>query len=614
MLYTAVPRDRDKVYYNTSGVLPWVLSHQWLKSNLQSYSGKVRDIAGYNFNNRYFDRYFLTALNENDWKEEIKYLQTKITDSLIRQSVRLMPDTIYALSGEKIIKTLIARRADVEKQALNYYRFISKYVDIPASDKHELFDIENKPGGDVAVTIFKIKKDGTKDKVIFKRTFNAAVTKEIRLYGFAGRDVFSVSGQGMSPIKVRMIGGADRDSFYVSNHVDNKGKLYVYDRSDEENVLPAPYKVTVRTSTDSTVNGFDKHAFKYDQLGPVGLVQYNLDQGFQFRGGIIYEKHGFRKEPYAVRHEIYGNYSTGRKAFMFTYSGDIKKVFGNTDLLINVLSRGPHNISNFYGIGNETEFLKTGTKGIDFYRNRYDYLNADILLKRLVQKHLRLSAGVAGQYYNSADQNNTGHFLNIYNSLHPGEAIFSTRYYAGLVTGAELDTRNHFLLPASGIYWTTGLRAMQEINGDKKSYGLLRTDISFYLPVFRDSNIVIINRLGAGTTVGNPTYFQQMQLGGVQNLRGFHSIRFTGNTMFYHSIQARLKLFDFTSYLLPGSFGLIGFHDVGRVWVPGEKSDKWHNGYGGGIYVIPADLVLIQLFFGHSIEGTQPYITVGFNF
>jgi hypothetical protein len=60
--------------------------------------------------------------------------------------------------------------------------------------------------------------------------------------------------------------------------------------------------------------------------------------------------------------------------------------------------------------------------------------------------------------------------------------------------------------------------------------------------------------------------------------------------------------------------GLIGFNDIGRVWVPGESSDQWHDGYGGGIYLIPAQLVLIEGVVGFSKEGALPYISVGFRF
>ncbi|MDB5250124.1 MAG: hypothetical protein JWQ40_4518 [Segetibacter sp.] len=614
-VYLPLPRDRDKVFYNTSGVLPWLLSHQWLKSNLQGFHEDIRDIAGYNFNNRYFDRYFLTAMSEDDWKEQIQYVQQKITDSLIRSSIKLLPPNIYDLSGEQIINTLIARRSILLKEALNYYRFISRYIDVPASDKHELFEIKHGANGHLDLTIYKTKKDHTKDKVIYRRDFDPAITKEIRLYGFAGNDVFSVTGTEKSPIKVRMIGGDDVDSFYVDPLLHSRSTLVVYDRFGENNKLPARGQAAIRISTDSTVNTFDKRSFKYDQFGPALLIQYNLDQGFQYRAGIRYQKHGFRKEPYAARHELFGNYSTVRASFLFTYEGDIRKFIGQNDLTVNILSRGPHNVSNFYGIGNETSFIRTEDKGISYYRNRYDYVNGDVRLKRNLVKNFTINAGLAAQYYTSSSENNRRRFLNDYNFLYPEDKVFANRFYAGVAMGLSYKTRkDEMLLHKKGVYWNVDARAMQQLNGEEKSYGQVTTEFDFYIPVFNDTNIIIANRFGAGTTIGKPAFFQQMQLGGVRNLRGFHSIRFTGKSMVYNNVELRVKLFDFTSFLLPGTVGLIGFNDVGRVWVPGESSNKWHDGYGGGLYIIPADYVLIQAVIGHSIEGTQPFITIGMQF
>jgi hemolysin activation/secretion protein len=105
-----------------------------------------------------------------------------------------------------------------------------------------------------------------------------------------------------------------------------------------------------------------------------------------------------------------------------------------------------------------------------------------------------------------------------------------------------------------------------------------------------------------------------MQLGGVQNLRAFNSRRFTGNAMLYDNIELRIKLFDFSSILFPGSFGIIGFNDLGRVWVDNEKSTQWHHGYGGGIYLAPADIAFLRILVGHSVETTQLYLNLGVSF
>ncbi|MFS2190446.1 BamA/TamA family outer membrane protein, partial [Mucilaginibacter sp. Mucisp84] len=284
------------------------------------------------------------------------------------------------------------------------------------------------------------------------------------------------------------------------------------------------------------------------------------------------------------------------------------------DLKINLLSRGPSNLSNFFGIGNNTVFENKDDRKISYYRNRYDYVTGDVSLHRSFG-NLHVSAGIAGQFYNSKASNNTERFLNGYNAASPDEKVFGTKVYGGLTANATVDTRNKLIIPTQGILWTTTASGFSGGgSGSHNMYGQLLSEFSFYLNPDRDSVLVIANRTGLGTTVGNAAYFQQMKLGGSQNFRGFHTNRFTGRTMAYNNLELRLKVLDFTSYLLPGSLGLIGFNDVGRVWVPGESSDRWHDGYGGGLYIIPAQLVLIEAVMGFSKEGSLPYISVGFRF
>lgn len=613
-IYEPVPRDRDQVYYKTSGLFPWIVSHQWLKSKFQGYSDQIRDINGWNFNARYFDRYFLNQLSEDDWKEQIVYVQGKLTDDVINNAIKRMPDTIYQLSGKEIANKMIARRNVLAQQALEYYRFISREVEIPASDKTDKFSINNETGGNLTVTVNKIKKDGSIDKVTYQRTFKPDVTKEVRLYGFAGEDVFSVTGTEPSPIKVRMVGGDGVDSFYVDNNLHNKRNLYVYDRSDQQNKLPLPSQVKNKTSTDTAVNQYDKTSYKFDRFEPIILANYSNDIGILLIGGFSYEKHGFRKEPYAFREEFLTNYSLERKSLLFTYVAEWKKLIGNNDLGINILSRGPNNLSNFFGIGNNTVFENQGDHKMPYYRNRYDYVTGDVSLHH-TYGNLRLSAGIAGQFYNSKASNNTKRFLNGYDQLNPDESVFGTKLYAGLTANAQLDTRNKRIIPTQGILWNTTISGFSGGGaGSHNTYGQILSEFSFYLNPDRDSVLVIANRTGLGTTVGDAAYFQLMKLGGAQNFRGFHTNRFTGKTIAYNNLELRLKVLDFSSYLLPGSVGLIGFNDVGRVWVPGESSDQWHDGYGGGIYLIPAQLVLIEGVVGFSKEGALPYISVGFRF
>ena len=613
-LYTPVPRDRDMVYYNTSGVFPWIVSHQWLKSKWQGFHPSIRDIKGFNVNARYFDRYFLNGLNESDWDEAIADVQKKLSDSVVERAIRLLPDTIFSLSGKWLINTIIARRNNIAKPAKSYYRFISKYVDIPASNKNEMVEILDDSAGALLVRINKIKKDGAKGHAMYERSFDPAVTKEVRIYGFDGTDVFAVNNSQSSPIKIRLIGGTGKDSFNITGNNVGKRKLFIYDLKKENNIINSTGKVKLRLSNDSSVNELDKKAFMYDRFSLLTLANYSLDEGILLIGGFSNRIHGFRKEPYAFYNELLVSYSLGRETFLITYFAEFKKLIGKYDLGINLYSRGPKGISNFFGLGNEAIFENKGDKKIGYYRSRYDYINADVRLYRDVAPHWRVSGGVAAQYYTSSASNNSGRFFDKYNVDYPGSLLYKNKAYAGVIAGAELDTRNNLVMPSKGLYWNTTVRAIKEAGGEHNSYGNLLSELSAYWTPFKTENLIMAMRVGAGTTVGAPAFFQQLYLGGKQTLRGFHTNRFAGKTLLYNNIEMRLKLFDFNSYLLPGTVGLIAFNDIGRVWLPGESSSKWHDGYGTGIYIMPANLFLIQGVIGFSKEGSLPYISIGFRF
>jgi hypothetical protein len=611
--YIPIPRDRDKVFYKTSGILPWVLSHQWLKSNLQPYSPNIRDVKTWNFNNRYFDRYFLSGLTEGDWRKEIKYVQQQLSPALIKQALSLLPPEVKSQNEEEISTNLNGRIKNLEQIALEYYTFLAKTIDIPASDKREQFSINHKDNGDLELRIENIKKDSTLGRSIFHRAFKADETEEVRLYGFGGDDIFEVKGPASSPIRLRFIGGAGNDHFNIAESLKGGKKPFIYDRRDEQNQLPSRSFAKLKLANDTTVNSFNKRSFVFDQLGPLFRLNYSIDRGLQPGVGLIYEKQGFRRTPYAFHNEFWINYSTGRQAFHLTYEGDFKEVIGKNDLKIDVDYLGPNNQSNFFGLGNDTRFEDDEPREISFYRNRYDYLNADVKLKRGIARGLTVEGGISTEFYSSKSSRNAEHFLGEYNQLNPAQDVFNNRFYAGLIGLITYDTRDNEAIPTKGIYWQTALSGKQQVAEAQDRYGYLRSEFRFYLNP-GNSGLVIANRIGAGTTFGDPTFFQRMQLGGARNLRGFHSNRFTGKSAVYYNLDLRLKLFDFTSYITPGEVGMIAFNDVGRVWEPGESSSTWHDGFGGGLYVRPAELILIQGTVGFSREGALPYISVGFSF
>ncbi|MGZ3837019.1 MAG: BamA/TamA family outer membrane protein [Flavisolibacter sp.] len=613
-VYTPVPRDRDKVYYTTSGLFPGILSRQSGKTNLQPYRNTIRDINGYNYNNRFFDRYFLTGLSEKDWKEQIHFVQQTLTDSVLEAALHLMPDTIYRLSAARILATLKARRDRLEEMGMTYYKDLAKYVDIPGTEKNERFEAKYGDDGHIELTVQKINKEGVPEQVMYQRDFDPAVTREIRVYGIGGYNVFSLEGSHPSPIKMHLVGGKEKDVYEIDTLLHNKGKIFIYDRKDQENLLPSRHQTKFRLSNDSTVNEYNARNFRYEKIRPLFAAFYNLDKGAVLRAGFIYETQSFRKEPYGKKHLFDATFSSIGKSFLFTYTGDFKKRTKKNDLVVNILAKGPNNIDNFFGIGNESVFINKDGSRINYYQNYFDRFNGDVRLYRNLAPNFRISAGPGLQVYHSTASKNQDLFLGSFSNSHPEENVFGDKWYSGFMAGAEWNTKDETVLPAKGFYWRTEFTGMWGWKGSHQSYGQVQSELVFYLPLFGDSSIVIANRIGGGTSIGEPAFFQQLSLGGLSNLRGFYANRFTGRSLFYHSIELRAKLFDFTSYLFPGTVGIVGFNDLGRVWVPGENSSTWHQGYGGGIFIIPADLILVQAAVARSVEGIQPYVSIGLSF
>jgi hypothetical protein len=614
-MYHAVPKDRDKVFYTTSGVFPFFAA--LANPQLQVFKGHINETEFWNKNAIYFDFYFLNQLSKTDWEEQIAYVQSKLTDELLTSAVKKLPADIYKLTGKQTTEILIERRNHIRHDALNYYNFLAKNVDVSVSDKKEQFAINELDNGNIDVTIRAIKKDDSIGKEeVYHRVLKPEETKSVRLYGMGGKDVFMVNGHVPSPIKVRMIGGDGEDRFVIDSTLHNRSKLVVFDRSDEKNQLPSRRLARVMASMDTNVNKYDKNHFKYDLYLPIFGIGYNTEDGTSVRIGYSIEKHGFRDTPYVYKQQLTAGYTLSKSSFIFTYLGDFKDFIGASGLNISVIGRGPNNVNSFFGYGNNSVFVNEGTKEFNYYRNRYDHIDADI---RIYQQHSKwkLSEGIIGQYYTSNLATNVNHYFFQYNQQFPGDNFFSTKAYGGLVLGAELDTRDDKTWPTKGVYWTTKLTGLTGINIKDHTNGQLFTSFNFYLNPGGDSTFVIADRIGGGVFTGHGEFYQMMNLGGPLSLQGYHTSRFIGKQMAFNDLELRLKLFKFNTYVFPGTLGLIAYNDAGRVWLPGEVSDTIHDAYGGGLFITPYNKVILSAVIGQTTTGNDGallYLSAGVRF
>jgi hemolysin activation/secretion protein len=124
--------------------------------------------------------------------------------------------------------------------------------------------------------------------------------------------------------------------------------------------------------------------------------------------------------------------------------------------------------------------------------------------------------------------------------------------------------------------------------------------------------LTLAGRLGGQKLWGRYPWHEAAFIGGSDTVRGYGRNRYAGDSSVYANAQAMVSLFDM-NLILPMRVGVLGLADVGRVWLEGESSDKWHPAYGGGVFlrVLTTPAVFHGLL-ANSVDGTHFYVNVGF--
>lgn len=615
-MFRPIPRDRDQVFFINEGVIPWLASRKWALPFTEGFREDVRYAPGFNYNGRFFDRSFLNDLEWSEWETEIKKLQWVMTDEVIETAFTHWPDTIQKQVAAKTIAIMKKRRDNLLTSTREHYLFISKEVEVVGTNKHELFRVERLSDEETRVTVWKRTKEGKLDHEIYNRVFKTSETREIRLYGLGGEDVFNIDGAVKKGIKVRIIGGPDKDIISDSSRVAGLNhKTLVYDLKKNTTVNESS-ETALRLSSNVEVNDYNRTAFKYDKLMPLLSFQYNRDDGIFVGGGFLYTKHGWRKEPWSQHHSLRANLAFSTLAFNLYYSGTFRHVIGKWDWTNDLVVQRPFGVTNYFGMGNESFFDTKGTTNseddeIDYYRIRFQRINVFSGFARSLGDKALLRIGP--EYFQYKLEENTGRFISSPQSDLDQSHIYQNFQYLGARVNLQLDTRNGAQLPERGIYALMKYSTYAGINKAAKNFSQLTGEFSFYFTFQLPLKLTIANRVGATANFGDAEFYNGATLG-KEYLRGYRRTRFIGNQAFYHNIDARLKIASFRTYLFPGSIGILAFHDIGRVWLKGEKSSAWHSGVGGGVWIAPIDKWVLAVNVGFGEDEVLPSVTAGFHF
>jgi hemolysin activation/secretion protein len=385
---------------------------------------------------------------------------------------------------------------------------------------------------------------------------------------------------------VRIIGGPGRDSI-----VQAKKKIHIYDNKD--NVFETG-SARMHLSSDTSIHRWDYNWFKKDKNGFLPLIFYN--NADRIYAGLRYRmtKNRWRQEPFAWSQEVGVHYSISQNAFSAFWEGVYPNVIGKWGFTY----RAEYDFirwTNFYGTGNETV---SATTDINYYRmrSREWFVNAG-----LYRSFGKSTVQATGYYQQVKSLKDTDRYFGKFFSHN--QDVFETNPYAGLQLTYSYVNVDDSVAPVSGF--TVLANAVYTNNFRQKEF-FQRYNVfgQVYVPLLDKVSLAI--RFGGEPIVnddvlGTGQVYEHAVVGGPRTIRGYRRERFWGKTAVYNSNELRF-ITNFKTYLMTGKIGVFGFFDQGRVWMPGEKSNKLHYSYGPGIIIVPFNKYNISATYGISEE------------
>lgn len=602
-VYRPIPRDRDQAFSNYDGLL--LAAARVLVPDIRPlapFEPNPNKIQWTTHGARFFDATFLAGIDRATWEKEVRLIQAALTDEVIENAFRSRwPKEVYELDGEKVVATLRQRRDNLLAIITDLYEFRAREVDVVGTDKKDRFEFDVREGGDVLVRAFDSNGAGERDdeRPFYERLFLAQETDEIVVYALADDDFFVFSGAYHPKLTIRLIGGAGKDEVVQTDFAPailRRTRYYDFVDEEEKTRWNGARGIIDRRSADPKFNTYSRRSQdrNYNNFFILPGIGFDPDNGLLLGTTLGLTHYGFKKAPFAGQHSLTFQFASGTNAGRLSYTGELTDVFGNKELMLQGEISNSLYAVNFYGIGNETTNDES-EKGVDFHRVQQQFARfAPMLGNRFSSASCWF---VGPEYLGIRTERTEGRFIDQIAEDLPAET-FEWEQFLNLKAGFAFDNRNSPVSPTRGM--TLDLEAGYTIALDNESsnFPYLKASLGLAQALDGRGQLVIANRIGYHKVFTDDyAYFQAPTLGGfgpTANLRGFRRERFSGGSAFYLNNDVRLRLIDFDKGSLPFTLGVLAGFDLGRVWVEGEASEKWHRSYGGGIWVSPFKVMTIN--------------------
>ena len=585
-LYKPIPRDRDQAFSNFDGAfLGAIRGLIGFANQFQVYDGKLKDVKWINISATQLDRTLLNNTSKKAWVAQAEFIKENLTDAIIDKAFLNLPKETQGDSMEGIKKNLKERRDNLTDIAIRYQKFLDDLGIVTGTDKDDYIDIERLPEGKTRITISRIK-DGKKADVVNERIYDSNVTKEIWVYGLDDDDIFEVRGKGDKPIKIRIIGGQNNDTYNIK-----KGrKITVYDHKSKKNTVVKKGGARFRFTDDYEINHFNKEQKVFGANSITPLIGFNPDDGISLGLTNTFIFNGFNLNPFTQRHALNLNYFFATSSFSLGYQGEFAGMFGNYNLLLEGHYTNPNFAVNFFGFGNDTENFQDD---LDFDYNRVRLSryggNIGIVRNGRFGSYFAHKIGIDGIEVERTENR----YLALESNIPEDDDIFDRIWFGSIESTYRYETYDVPANPSRGMKFELIAGAKANTTDFERTYGYIKPYLGFYNPLSRNGNFVLRTAAAGEFNIGRQyEFYQSAQAGGHGLLRGYRNQRFSGQSALSGSADLRYGFRQFKTKVLPLQIGVFAGGDVGRVWLDTlPESNTWHTDVGGGFWINSTDAV-----------------------
>ena len=574
-----VPEDRDQAFIDFDGLLMKLV--RWIEPKYVRFQEQYPDHRGLPRNGWEVDRQLLAELEWSAWDSVATTVQAELPDPVIEDAVRRLPAPYYEQVGDFLTRALKMRRDHLGEFAARYYEFISREIEIKATDEDEYLELEHRENGELEV---RISLAETQNDPYFRRTLYPHETKEVRIYLHGGDDQIAVRGE-KAKIRIRVDGGGGDDAYanqsragrWMTRFYDARGE----NRFDAHKALidERPYK---RPAPSGAVT--DRYVIDWGwETASLPVVSYSPDLGAY--AGLFYTQiyHGYRKTPYASQHSFdLGVTASAKTKPLVAYSGKFRHLLRNLDGMLQ-MEYSSINVIRFNGFGNDHIELEHPESFYEVEQTQFLFAPTLLWVSGGSPETLTVTGGPLVKFTDTSLHDNKGKFIATYEM-----PLYGTDAFGQIGVGGELvyDARDNSGHARRGVRFRLSGELYPKLWDVESTFGHIAGDASAYLSASVPTLPTLALRVGGKTVRGAFPFYEAATVGGPDNLRGFREDRFAGESALYGNGEFRVRLTRLR-VPSPGELGAFAAVDAGRVFYDddSEEVDGWHIGTGGGLWI-----------------------------